>query len=475
VSAAPSRHVSGGARSAPAELAPETSARSAPVFVTPRQPSPYSEAIDPGILRDRRAEADAKAYESRAPSKPIATMVNGLSVYGVRPACSPARRATPTAADPLAGLAHLPAVALVGRDRILVRAAEPVAYAWKDIAVLATIILLAGGPSGGKTTLLFLILVARANVDAPISVLGRTVYPAPLGRWIVLIEGEHGEGSAARKLVRTCALLGVSDAALERIIIVARKAVRIGSPEWADVLRMIAAGIVSDIALDTVARCAPADANDEREQVAIFEQIAAAIDTAPTETTKPIVWAVGHTRKGPGDSLDDVSGSIQRTGQADSVLLVKGEKQGGRTVSSTVTFAKLREEPDEYPEPVTFAIVAGPDGKRELRTSGAEEADGQPLEARILAALALGPKTKTKLCEATGRSKADVDAALTNLFAARAIVSATVKVRGVDRKAFDLATPSSRWASRTDMGRTWDEHPRAATWDGHGTDVPGDA
>jgi hypothetical protein len=463
VSAAPSRHVSGGARSAPLEITP--------VFVTPRQPSPYSEAIDPGILRDRRAEADAKAYETRAPSKPIATTVNNMSFYDVPPACPPARRATPTAADPLAGLAHLPAVALVGRERILVRAAEPVAYAWKDIAVLATIILLAGGPSGGKTTLLFLVLVARANVDAPISVLGRTVYPAPLGRWIVLIEGEHGEGSAARKLVRTCALLGVSDAALDRIIIVARKAVRIGSPEWADVLRMIAAGIVSDIALDTVARCAPADANDEREQVAIFEQIAAAIDTAPTEATKPIVWCVGHTRKGPGDSLDDVSGSIQRTGQADSVLLVKGEKQGGRTVSSTVTFAKLREEPDEYPEPVTFAIIATLDGKRELRTSTVEPIDGRPLEERILLALALGPRSKNALSKTLKRSDADIDGALTNLFSARAIKTTPLRVNGRDFKGFELASPGTRWEGRRAPDEAPDDPSRDQAPDEHPTSV----
>ena len=120
--------------------------------------------------------------------------------------------------------------------------------------------------------------------------LGRQVEPAPVGAWVVLIEGEHSESSAARKLLRSVRLLRLDERALDRVILIARKAVRLGSPEWADVVRLIAAGLVSDIALDTVARVAPSDSDSEREQTAIFDLVAQAIDAAPSEATRPTAW-----------------------------------------------------------------------------------------------------------------------------------------------------------------------------------------
>ena len=176
------------------------------------------------------------------------------------------------------------------------------------------------------------------------------------------IEGEHSEASAARKLYKSIQALRVAESALDRIVLVARKAVVLGSPEWRDVERMIAAGIVSDIAIDTIARVAPADGNAEREQVAIFELVAKAIDLCP-DAHKPVCWAVTHNRKnGTTGGVGDVSGSAQRTGQADSVLLLAPDKSGGRVASSTVTFAKLREDPDLYPTPVTFAVTTDEHG-----------------------------------------------------------------------------------------------------------------
>jgi hypothetical protein len=345
----------------------------------------------------------------------------------------------PTVEDPLRGLAKLGRVALVGRASILRKAQEPVLYTWQDIAVHGTIVMLAGGPSGGKTTLLFLLLAARMNLGPPVAALRRMVTPAPRGQWIVLIEAEHGEASTCRKLARSCARLGVDDGALDRAIIVARKAVKIGSPEWADVARLVAAGLVSDIACDTLARVAPADANDEQEQAAIFDRVAQVIEAAPPALA-PMVWVNAHTRKGEGNSGEDVAGSAQRVGQVDTLLLVRGEKVGGQTVASLVTFWKLREEPDVYPAPVTFAIVKAPDGAESIRLDGAAPAvdDGQPLEAKIEGLLVTGPKTKTAIAGALKRSDMDVDAAIGNLFTTKRIASTTIKVRGVDRKAFAL-------------------------------------
>jgi hypothetical protein len=41
---------------------------------------------------------------------------------------------TPTAGDPLRGLAYLGRVALLGRDRLAALASAPIRWAWEDIA-----------------------------------------------------------------------------------------------------------------------------------------------------------------------------------------------------------------------------------------------------------------------------------------------------------------------------------------------------
>lgn len=351
----------------------------------------------------------------------------------------------PTPSDPLRGLRYLGPIAIVGRQRLLDLARTPIEYVWQDIAVAGTIILIAGPPAEGKTTLLFLILAARLSTKGPTSLLERQLLPGQRDRWMIIIEGEHSEASASRKLVKSLALLGISDDALARVIMVARKAVRLGSPEWLDVEKLIRIGLVSDVAIDTIARVAPAEANDEREQVAIFDAVARAIELAPQDgTPAPLVWAVAHTRKnGTTGDLADVSGSAQRTGQADTVLLLKGEKVDGRTVSTTVVFGKLREDPDEYPLPVTFAITA--DGLNQAPPA----TDDRPLEERIAEALETGAKTKEALRQATRRSGADVDKALSKLFSARRINTTTVMVRGKETKAFELrkvnGTSTEEW------------------------------
>ena len=345
----------------------------------------------------------------------------------------------PTSHDPLHGLAKLAAVAVIGRDRILELAAKPVLYIWQDIALVGIIVVLAGGPGGGKTTLLFLILAARLNRGKPIKLLGREVTPAPTDMYIILIEAEHGPTSTMRKIVRSLRLLGIDDAALDRVIIVARKSVRIGSDEWLEVGRMVAAGIVSDIALDTLARVSPtrAKADNEEEQVAIFEAVAQTIDLAPTEDTKPTVWTAAHTKKGAGADLEGVSGSTQRVGQADTVLMLEAEKRDGRVTSTKATFSKLREEPDEFPLPVSYTVTK--DAVVMIEASKEEEEGA--LEERILARLALGPETKGGLQKLLKRSAKDIDGALTNLFSAKAIRTTEVKRRTGVYKAFALRTP----------------------------------
>jgi hypothetical protein len=261
------------------------------------------------------------------------------------------------AVDPLVGLAHLAPIAVVGADRLRALAAQPVDWVWRDYAVNGTIVVMAGPPSGGKTTLLFLVLLARA-ASGQITLLDRSIAPAPPGRYVVLIEGEHGEASAARKLVKSAGLLKLSDAALDRIIVVARKAVTLGSDAWKDVEKLIERGRVSDLAIDTLARVAPGDANSEAEQAQIFDSVARAIELAPIGA-QPVAWLVAHTRKDSAADLDDVSGSTQRVGQADSVIMVRPErdKVTKQVTASTIVLLKAREDPETYPDAATLTIA----------------------------------------------------------------------------------------------------------------------
>jgi hypothetical protein len=346
----------------------------------------------------------------------------------------------PTADDPLRGCPLLSKIAIVGRERILEMAERPIDYVWQDIAVRGTVVLLAGGPSCGKTTLLFLILAARLNRREPIDLLGRIVTPMLRDKWIVIIEAEHGEISSARKIKRSCDTLAIHDVALERVILVARKAVRIGSPEWEEVAKLVATGLVTDIALDTIARVSPSDGNSEQEQVKIFDLVAQTIERAPSEAHKPTVWAVGHTRKnnqtgGP----EDVLGSTQRAGQSDSVAIVRAEKTDGRTVASGVTWVKLREEPELYPLPVVFSILVDlENGSRKLIVHGMSEDKDLPLEEQITRQLETGPRTKGALKAKLGRSDKDVQAAIDNLFSAGRLTTEYLPIKGVNRKHFAL-------------------------------------
>ncbi len=377
----------------------------------------------------------------------------------------------PTAKEPLQGLKHLPSVALIGRERMLELAQKKVMYLWQDIAVAGTVVLVAGPPSEGKTTLVFLILAARLGTT-PVKLLERVILPAPQGRFVVLIEGEHSEASTMRKMVKSLKVMGVDDTGLSRLIVVARKAVIVGSPAWLDIELLIAAGLVSDIGIDTLARVAPAEANDEAAQVAIFNRLAAAIEKGPTEEDRPTVWAIAHTRKGRADAekssggLAEVSGSVQRVGQADTVLLVKGEKVDGQTVSSCVSFEKLREDPEDYPKPVKFSIVKGVDGEPMMAnaTGAANTRPEAPLEERVLEQCRLQPRTKGELKRFFNRSDRDIDTCISNLFDARAISKTMVTKGGREWPAFEArrarehGTRAWDWLEHgTSMGPAWDE------------------
>ncbi len=372
-----------------------------------------------------------------APAEVIENESNGHSRVELRP----------TATDPLRGLRVLPKLAVIGRERLVELAHEAVVYTWLGIAMAGIIIAIAGAPGEGKTTLLFLVVVARANVGNAVAVLGLPVTPAPTGRYVVLVEAEHGPASAARKLVKSCEALRLDFACLDRVILLARRDVRLGTPAWEEVERMIAAGIVSDVFVDSLARFGRPDSksNDEDEQALIFSAVANAIESSPAP--QPTFWIIAHGRKGSTGTSEDVSGSQQRGAQVDSLLFVRADRDSktGQVISSKVTFPKLREEPDEWPGVREFSVCRDDqgcwtviDGKRD------DEVDAEPAVDRLARYLAKrGPTSKTVARAELGMNSKTFEGALTQLFQARRIRTSTAKVRGKDVKYFAVyETPS---------------------------------
>ena len=241
----------------------------------------------------------------------------------------------------LDGKPNLQRLAVLGRERIVALSETELSFAWAPVAAPGWFVLLAGPVGGGKTSLAFLLAVARANTGEPVSVLGRVVTPAADGAYVVIVEGEVDQVATARKLRRSCTLAGVDESALDRVIFVARKGVVVGDPTWLEIEQLVAEGKVSDIVLDSIARVAPGESNSEESQVGIFDLVAKTVERAPSEARKPIVWVLAHKRKGSGVDLDDVAGSVQRTAQIDSGLIIQADRgPNGKVLSTTITFAK---------------------------------------------------------------------------------------------------------------------------------------
>jgi len=355
----------------------------------------------------------------------------------------PILRDRPTAEEPLRGLPALARVALMGAERIRAEACRPRVYAWHEIVErgIGQVVGLVGPPGHGKTELAMMLLAARMHVGEPLSVLGREVTPAPIGQYGLAIEAEHGEGSASRRYLRAVEMVGASEGALGRIIIIARKNVLLGDEVWQDVAKLIAAGLVSDVLIDSLARVARADANDEQAQAAIFDELHRVIESSPAPE-KPIVWLVAHTRKKEGEiDITDMSGSAQRVAQLDVGIVVTAKRDSsGKVTSSTASFKRLREgDPDRWPDAIEFAIRR--EGDRYVCEHSAPQStpDDLPLEDRIVEILRThGRVTKNRIRVLTRRNKADIETAITSLFAARRIRSAEVEVKGTTYPAFEL-------------------------------------
>ena len=250
--------------------------------------------------------------------------------------------------DPQAALEKLLARGTHGQA-ITQAALAPVDWVWHPYIVGKTVNTLGGPPAAGKSTLLFWFLVARAS-SRPLMVLGRTVTPAPAGQWVVLVEEQH-EAGAARKLLRAVRDLHADPECLQRILVLARDPVIVGDVTWGEVGALAASGLVSDVAVDTLANCTKEQANDEQEQIELYRKFKAIANAGVT------VWVVAHSRKNSDDAwhLADLSGSQQRGAQSDSVCMLEihRDKDGNKN-AITAHWEKLREE---LPENETLAVA----------------------------------------------------------------------------------------------------------------------
>jgi hypothetical protein len=215
---------------------------------------------------------------------------------------------------------------------------------------------------------------------------------------------------------------------------------------WKDVAALIQRGLVSDVVLDTLARVTPAgDSNDETDQVTVFDDIARTIELAPSPEDRPIFWVAAHLRKTDGvPTLNDVSGSTQRAGQADVVLLMGANRAGQKVKSVTCAFGKVREkDPDDWPSPVEYVV-----GKNGVTVVDAPEEDERPLKEQIVSRLELGvPLTKNAMKTKLSRSADDIENAITELFKERRIDKTSVRKAGREFFAYILrpgATAESR-------------------------------
>jgi hypothetical protein len=234
---------------------------------------------------------------------------------------------------------------LSGGEKVASLAALPIPWLWRPFVVTGTIVLVGGSPWGGKTTLLFLLATLRAG-EEEVDFLGHPLTPAPEGQYVVFIEAEQSEKAAARKWVRCAKALKTPIP--DRMILLARDQVRVGSSRWGQIISLAREGLISDIFLDTLASTTDAEAKDEQAQAALFQQFVTVIRSSPADFPVTI-WIAAHTRKDNSDGLQGISGSNQRTAQSDTVMTVEVARhpKTQKITNAKLSFKKLKEDPPD--------------------------------------------------------------------------------------------------------------------------------
>jgi hypothetical protein len=224
------------------------------------------------------------------------------------------------------------------------------------------------------------------------------------GKRAVVVLAENSAPSAVAHVERAIAVLGLDrEQVWPRLALMTRrnqvevtnhntnerpKAARRGEP-WAALQLAIDAGLVGYLALDTRAALFGGDANDEGAQA----DVASALRNI-AERGHLSVTLTSHTKKEfTAFDVAAVSGSQQRAGGADTVLLMRAERERGRVISTTVTSAKSRDlVDDDAGFEVTYAFAKDAIlGTWSLATDTAGEATKSPAE-RVIAFLATEAK-----------------------------------------------------------------------------------
>lgn len=327
--------------------------------------------------------------------------------------------------------------ALVGAEAIRAAAKRSVSYEWEGIARTGNIVALAGLPGDGKTTAMGILLAARRNrTGVPISVFGRPLKPAPLEKYLILVENEIDEAASSRTLEASREMLGLGEDTFERVIVLGRKDVTVRSKLWAAVCALIERGMVDSVYIDSLARFldGESDSNDERDQVGVFAEVQRAIESSPGDA-KPMVFIVCHSNKSSkGGDVRDISGSVQRAAQVDVAILITADRNDNlRVVSATAKFVKVREASDEWPKASTFR-TAKIDGRWVLEWDGSAAATPtkRALHERAYELVVSEALTKTELGRRLSASHKAVDEAIAVLRAEGRIKFEKRNVRGKD-------------------------------------------
>lgn len=316
----------------------------------------------------------------------------------------------------------------IGGAQIREVAARAIVWLWHQLVCDGQIVVLFGAPGSGKTTLLFPDARRRTRVERR-GRCARATRRARARRQVRRADRRRARRSvAARKLVKTAEVLGIDRQEvdpLDRVILIARKEVRVGSPKWEEIKQLIARGLVADLFIDSLARFGAGESNSEDDQADSFAEVSAAIEGAPS-CTKATAWIIAHARKSADGGVEGLSGSTQRAAQADTILFVKATTDDNDQVcSSRVTAPKLRGEPDEPFKAVDFTIAKNEAGRWSCTLDGASKRTEKqaPAHERVHTLLATAPEpmTKSAMRDALGMSGKVIEEAITALFATKQI------------------------------------------------------
>jgi hypothetical protein len=303
--------------------------------------------------------------------------------------------------------------AITGYEASRAVLAEPTVFLWDEVIASDSVVELAGKSATGKSTLAFMLAVAGANpTSEPVSLFGRKVNPIARGKRVLTVNEENGRKSAVKAIDKAIEIFGLPpEETWERIWLFARAGIKGRGRSWDELVAAARRGEIGMSVFDTRARIFRCfgPSKDEETQAAVAEAVQ---DFVSASGGAALV--VSHaTKAGEGNDIEDIAGSAQRGAAADVILMVSADRKQGRVLSSTLTFAKLRDG-DEVPSPVTYSTARGEGGKWVLaHGEAAPKDDGVAPTERVHELLvAKGEKTKTEIATELHMSDKSVQLAI---------------------------------------------------------------